>query len=130
MNVRTLVLVGFAVVSQIGIAHPVAVAQSTQWRAGSVEHSTAPHAFGANCRSKLVVNGQTTVDTKYAGGLAIDSWKREAERVYGAGFSNFKAAREPVARCRQTGSNPLLQCFVSGNPCLENRAPAKPTVES
>jgi hypothetical protein len=118
MNFRNTLLAGFAVVLQIGIAHPAAVAQSTQWRAGSVEHSTAPHAFGANCRSKLIVSGATTVDTKYAGGLAIDSWKREAERVYGVGFANFKSAREPQARCRQTGNNPLLQCFVSGNPCL------------
>jgi hypothetical protein len=130
MNVRNAVLAGFVVALQIGIAHPAAVAQSTQWRAGSVEHSNLPHAFGANCRPKLIVSGQTTVDTKYAGGLAIDSWKREAERVHGVGFANFKAAREPVARCRQIGNNPLLQCFVSGNPCLENRAPAKPTVES
>jgi hypothetical protein len=115
MKDRTIVL-ACAVALEI-FTVPVVGAQSTQWHAGSVEHSTATHSFGTDCRPKLIVKGQTSVDPKYAGGLAIDTWKREAEREHGVIFANFKAAREPEVRCRQTGSNPVLQCVVSGNPC-------------
>lgn len=112
-NVRLRVL---AALVPFLLTSPGVARDSAGWRSAGVEVSNAPHAFGANCRSKLTVTGFTTVASARAGRAAIEAWSQEVRATYGSAFEDFTRAKEPIVRCRQFGNNPEQGCAASGFP--------------
>ncbi len=96
-------------------------AKDLDWLSGPT-HIGLVSRHESGCKPVLTVSGTTTAPAKFAGGIAIDYWKKEASREYGASFANFKSARETIVKCRQHGNEPTHQCVVSGYPCQSDQA--------
>lgn len=109
-----LVAMGLSIAVEPG---PVAGAQSMEASAPDVVPTQSGQSHRKVCKSRFRVEIRTIADKYDSGRVVIGEWRRKVEELHGAEWSNFKAAIEPVARCRTVGKEVESTCWAEGSPC-------------